>query len=122
MNEALRDKVKARLESKEDVKLIEQGLIEQGFLEEDINEVLHDVAGDMQIDKKQFHKKISRKFLTKELFDRAGYGFGSQQYVNILFYQCGASIPIIGLTNGFRAIMSALLSSFAPSERLQGSA
>jgi len=54
-----------------------------------------------------------RKFLAKELFDRIGYGFASQQFINVLFFLSGASIFLVGLMNGFKSAISIILGIFA---------
>ena len=36
--------------------------------------------------KEKENKSLISRFLTKEVFDRIGYGFGSTQFINILFY------------------------------------
>src|SRR3989344_2571808 len=57
-------------------------------------------------------KKPDKKFLpvSKEIFDRIGYGFGSQQFVSILFFLTGASFFVIGAINGARVVLSTLVS------------
>jgi len=56
-------------------------------------------------------KSFINNFLAKEFFDRIGYGFGSTQFINILFSQIGAPFYLIALINGIKAIISAFGSS-----------
>jgi hypothetical protein len=48
----------------------------------------------------------------KELFDRIGYGFASQQFINILFMLSGASLFLIGFINGIKTAIIYFLSGF----------
>lgn len=52
----------------------------------------------------------SRLFFLKEVFDRLGYGFGAQQFINILLYQLSSSIFLVGAINGVRAFLSVIAS------------
>ena len=69
--------------------------------------------------KEKEKKSLIRRFLIKETFDRIGYGFGSTQYINILFYQTIFLNPflshsiffIIAAVNGLKVILSVILSS-----------
>lgn len=45
------------------------------------------------------------KFIFEECLNKIGFGFGSQQFINILFYQSGASLFLLGLINSFRVIL-----------------
>lgn len=47
-------------------------------------------------------------FTAKEVLDKIGFGFGSQQFINILFLQAGASFFLIGLINSLRVIFGNL--------------
>ncbi len=44
------------------------------------------------------------RFIIKELFDKVGFGFGSQQFINILFWQTGASLFLVGIINTLRVL------------------
>ena len=55
--------------------------------------------GDYVNDDKNFSK-----LAIKEILDKIGFGFGSQQFINILFLQIGAPLFLIGLINIFRVI------------------
>lgn len=52
------------------------------------------------------------KLAAKEILDKIGFGFSSQQFINILFLQTGASIFLIGLINILRVIFGNLTSFF----------
>ena len=54
-----------------------------------------------------------RKFVMKEVLDKIGFGFGSQQFLNVLFYLSGASIFLVGIVNGLKSVISMLLGIFA---------
>ena len=57
------------------------------------------------------------KLAIKEILDKIGFGFGSQQFINILFLQIGAPLFLIGLINIFRVISGNMISFFV--ERFQ---
>ncbi|MBW2970553.1 MFS transporter [Candidatus Woesearchaeota archaeon] len=115
MRKSLEKEVRDRFESGENIELIEQQLIEQGHLESDVVSAIHRVCGSHFQNKRNEHNKRIRKFFRKEVFDRAGYGFGSEQYINILFYQCGASLFLITLLNGLRTLVGTTFSSWLKS-------
>jgi MFS family permease len=52
------------------------------------------------------------KLNVKDILDKIGFGFGSQQFINILFLQTGASIFLLGLINGLRVVFGNLASFF----------
>ncbi|MEK6946532.1 MAG: hypothetical protein AABX32_02905 [Nanoarchaeota archaeon] len=45
------------------------------------------------------------KFVIKEILDRVGFGFASQQFINVLLFLSGAGIFFVGIVNGLRAIV-----------------
>ncbi len=49
-------------------------------------------------------------FLTKEILDRIGYGLASQQFLNVLFVQSGASLFLVGVINGLKVMSSVVVS------------
>ena len=59
--------------------------------------------------------KHFRKFVMKEVLDKIGFGFGSQQFVNVLLFLSGASIFLVGIVNGLKSI-SGILASIAAQE------
>jgi len=79
-------------------------LLNQGFLADDVDEVLAKFTLSNLEARRREEKKRERKFLFKELFDRIGYGFGAAQFVNILFWLSGASLFFVGMFNGLRVI------------------
>ena len=44
----------------------------------------------------------------KEVLDKIGFGFSSQQFINILLFQTGASIFLVGLINALRVVFGNL--------------
>ena len=54
----------------------------------------------------------SKKFVIKEGLDKIGFGFGSQQFINILFLLSGASIFLLGLINSLKVVFGSLISFF----------
>jgi hypothetical protein len=52
------------------------------------------------------------KLSTKEVLDKTGGGFGSQQFINILFLLTGASFFLIGIVNGLKVIVGNLVYYF----------
>jgi len=91
---------------------IKSSLISQGFLSSDVEDKINEVVMLKKDENKKEVSKVIKRFTIKELFDRIGYGFGSPQFVNILFAQTGASYFTIGTINGIRAVLSVLFSTF----------
>ncbi len=54
----------------------------------------------------------SKKFVIKKILDNIGFGFGSQQFVNVLLFLSGASLFAVGIVNGLKAILSIIVSIF----------
>jgi len=93
-------------------KLLEKGtapkeailvLKEKGFSQEDIHEALQ------QVDVKSH--RVGARIGVKELFDKVGFGFGSQQFVNIALSTMGASLLAIGLLNGMKVFFSQIFAT-----------
>lgn len=61
-------------------------------------------------DSQQGHFK---KFVIKEMLDKVGFGFGSQQFINILLFLSGASIFFVGVVNGLKSLLIILFGIFA---------
>ena len=91
---------------------IKSSLVAKGFLSSDIEDKINEVVMSKREDKKKEVSQVIKRFTIKELFDRIGYGFGSPQFVNILFAHTGASYLLIGTLNGLKAVLSVLFSSF----------
>jgi MFS family permease len=91
---------------------IKEELKGKGYLESDINTAINSVADSIHKAKGVLKSRNSKLFTTKEVLDKIGYGFASHQFINILFYFSGASLFLVGLINGLRAVLSVLISSF----------
>lgn len=111
MNKALQKEVKQALEEKKSIELIEIELANKGYLSEDIKRAIETQTGFLQQGMTAEKKEKTKLFFFKELLDRLGYGFGSQQYVNILFFHTGASLFLIGLINSITAFIGTFVSS-----------
>ncbi len=103
---------KKGVEEESSLEKIKLQLEEKGHLSFDIEKSISTYSKKIQFSKKSFESKKIRKFFFKEFFDRMGYGFGSQQFINILLFQTGASYFVIGVINGLRVILSVILTSF----------
>ena len=71
-----------------------------------------DIPADIKRGAHEDEDKNLAKFTAKEILDKIGFGFGSQQFINILFLQTGASIFLIGLVNSLRVAFGNLISFF----------
>jgi MFS family permease len=91
---------------------IEQQLLQKGYMKEDIDKAINSMSGTILTEQKDRRQAAAKKFFIKEIFDRIGYGFGSEQYINILFLLSGASYFLIAIVNGIKSILSSFLSSF----------
>ena len=111
MDKALQKEVKQALEEKKAIELIEIELANKGYLEDDIKKAIEAQTGILQQGLTAEKKEKNKLFFFKELLDRLGYGFGSQQYVNILFFHTGASLFLIGLINSITAFIGTFVSS-----------
>lgn len=102
----LHEEIKRELERSHSINEVKNNLIRRGYLEEDIDKI---ISEDMK--SKSGERSRNDGILTiKELFDRIGYGFASQQFINILFMLSGASFFLIGMTNSFKTALTSLLS------------
>jgi hypothetical protein len=108
MRKELEDKIKKAFEEERAIDDIRTELISQGFMEEEVVETLQRIHGP----ERSREDQINNRLLTvKEIFDRIGYGFGSVQFINILFYMTGAGFFLIGVVNGLKTIFSLIISS-----------
>ena len=105
----LKKEVRERLANKQSIEAIRLSLINQGFLETDVDEAISSVSHIVSKKNNKKNSALIAKGFFKELFDRLGFGFGSQQYINILFFLSGASLFFIGIINGIRVLLIALL-------------
>ncbi|MBU4284273.1 MAG: hypothetical protein KJ968_04130 [Nanoarchaeota archaeon] len=87
-------------------------LTERSHLTSDIEKAISSYSEETQANKRAMESKKIKKFFFKEFFDRISYGFGSQQFINILFSQTGASYFVIGTINGLRVVLSVIIASF----------
>ena len=101
----LDEQVKERLARNESVDEIRVDMVKQGFLESDIDEAISNASTDIAEIKNKKESRLTSKALFKELFEKFGFGFGSLQYVNILFFLSGASLFLIGIINGIRVLL-----------------
>ncbi|RJQ17220.1 hypothetical protein C4573_04175 [Candidatus Woesearchaeota archaeon] len=112
MVSSLADYIRQELGYHNSLDVVRKNLLEKGFLEEDVDKAIYAVTKNVNYERNALQKRYNRIFGVKEVFDRIGYGFASQQIVNILFSLTGASLFVIGLVNGIKAVLSSLLSSF----------
>ncbi len=105
---SLGEEIKKEMSRSTSIYVIKANLIKRGFSEEKINEELQKIMRKGTDEKNKNNKILS----INELVSRIGYGFASQQFVNILFMLSGASIFLIGLFSGIKASFSYLLSGF----------
>ncbi|MGV8150954.1 MAG: MFS transporter [Candidatus Woesearchaeota archaeon] len=103
---ALQDEIRRELEKSHSINEVKNNLIKRGYLESDIESIL----GDSLKSKSNERSKNDNLLTIKELFDRIGYGFASQQFINILFMLSGASLFLIGFTNSIKTVATTLLS------------
>ncbi|MGV8141916.1 MAG: hypothetical protein ACP5NW_05745 [Candidatus Woesearchaeota archaeon] len=104
----LKEELSKELLQSNSISVVKSNLINRGYLEEDINKILKDI-----VDIKTEESTRNNKLLSiKEFLDRIGYGFASQQFVNILFLLSGASLFLIGFINGIKTAIIYLISGF----------
>ncbi len=106
MADALSDQVKNRLAQKMSPHRIRAELIESGYAEQEIEEALHAQAPAHLKVRDATDRRNSRILAWRELLDRFGYGAAAPPFLNILFYQAGAGIFLLGLVNGVKAALS----------------
>jgi hypothetical protein len=98
---SISQEIKKRLERGESADEVKRHLHARDYRLADIEDGFKQVRGRLNI----------RRFLYKDLLDRIGYGFGSQQYINILFYIIGAPLFVVGILNGLRVFLGGIISS-----------
>lgn len=111
MDAKLQEEVKERLARNESPNLLRASLIDGGYAEADIEEVLKSVSTTHLDQRDSRDRHNSRILAVREFIDRIGYGAAAPQFINILFYQTGAGLFLLGLFNGLRTIISMLLSA-----------
>ncbi|MEA3430856.1 MAG: MFS transporter [Nanoarchaeota archaeon] len=112
MEKRLIDLVRNGFEQSQTIDEIKHTLIHHGYLEKDITSAINEVSKSVKHEKVKKKRSLSKTFLTKEILDRIGYGFGAEQFINILFFHTGASYFLIGIINGIKALVSVFFSSF----------
>lgn len=112
MEKRLVDLVRKGFNQNQTIEEIKHSLMSKGYLENDIVAALNEASKHIKTEQVEKKQSLSNIFLTKEIFDRIGYGFGSEQFINILFFNTGASYFLIGIINGIKAIFSIFLSTF----------
>jgi hypothetical protein len=108
MNKELFQRAKKSIDSGKSSQEVQSDLTSQGFIEDEVAEVIQQIKGAEVSDE---DKKNMRIFTFKEIFDRIGYGFASTQFINILFYLIGAGFFVIGAINGLKTVISIVISS-----------
>ncbi len=112
MDKDLLESVKSSIKKEKAPSKIKAEMVEQGFLEEDIERALNKVTDETFKKKRVLNKKRTRLFGLKEVLDRIGFGFVPPQFINILFSLAGANLFIIGLVNGIKSVVSSFSSVF----------
>ena len=104
----LKEELSRELGKGNSIYVVKANLINRGYLEEDIDKMF---KGIIDI-KAEISTKSNKLLSLKELFDRIGYGFASQQFINILFMLSGASLFVIGFINGIKTALIYFISGF----------
>lgn len=118
MNSEVRKVVEGELIDHPSADELRVRLIERGLSEDDVRGAMNEFAdslsntGDKTLNR---HRKL---FSAKEVLDRVGYGFGTQQFVNILFYQTALLAGLgqfafffVGFFNGLKSLFSVTISA-----------
>lgn len=104
----LKEELLKELGRNSSIYLAKSNLIGRGYLEEDIDRALKSM-----IDIKTVETDKNNKLLGfKGFLDRVGYGFASQQFINILFMLSGASLFLVGFVNGIKTAFIYFVSGF----------
>jgi hypothetical protein len=104
----LKEELSKELIQNSSIYIAKNNMLNRGYLEEDIDKALRSMIKD---NPEETHK--NNKLLgLKEFFDRIGYGFASQQFINILFMLSGASLLLVGFVNGIKTALTYFLSGF----------
>jgi len=104
----LKEELSKELMKNSSIYVAKTNLINRGYLEEDINKSLKGMIDIRGADSDRNNRLLS----LKELFDRIGYGFASQQFINILFMLSGASLFLVGFINGIKTAFIYFISGF----------
>jgi hypothetical protein len=104
----LKEELLKELTKNNSIYVAKSNLINRGYLEEDIDKALKGMIDVRSVETTRNNKLLG----FKEFFDRVGYGFASQQFINILFMLSGASLFMVGFVNGLRTAFVYLMSGF----------
>ncbi len=104
--------VKKRVQDGEPVYRIRLDLLKHGYLEGDVEEAIHSTLIERRSAESVKEQRNSNKVMLKEILDRIGFGFGSQQFINIIFYIMQAPLFLIVVLNGIRGLLTMTISSF----------
>ncbi len=104
----LKEELGKELSKGNSIYTIKANLINRGYLEEDITRAFKGIINN----KSEETDKNNKILGFKELVDRIGYGFASQQFINILFMLSGASLLLIGFVNGIKTALVYFISGF----------
>jgi len=119
MRDELVTELKGELQVNQNIEEIRTKLISKGYLDNDVDEAITIASKDILSQKKIPKSRDAAKSILKSFLDRIGFGFGSPQYINILFQQIGASLFLVGIINGIKTIISALISSYVREHQKQ---
>jgi len=104
----LKEELSKELSRNSSIYLAKTNLVSRGYLEEDIDKALKGMIDIKNVDTDKNNKLLG----IKEFLDRIGYGFASQQFINILFMLSGASLFLVGFINGIKTALVYFVSGF----------
>jgi hypothetical protein len=104
----LKEELSRELGKGNSIYVMKANLINRGYLEDDINKAFKGII-ELKTEENDKNNKILG---FKELLDRIGYGFASQQFINILFMLSGASLLLIGFINGIKTALIYFIAGF----------
>ncbi|NOZ80614.1 MAG: MFS transporter [DPANN group archaeon] len=105
--------IKKRLTLGEREESIRADLLAKGYLEEDVTLALsRSQASAVRMQQRNALRAKTRGLTLKEIFDRLAFGLGSQQFINILLFQTGASLFLIGILNGLKVFFHPFINSY----------
>jgi hypothetical protein len=111
MHNKLLEKLQEELKESQNFDDVRSKLLTQGFLENDVDEAITQASKEILSQKKNPESHEVRTAVAKSFLDRMGFGFGSPQFLSILLQQVGASLFLVGIINGIRAIVSVFINS-----------
>lgn len=111
MDKFLEETVEAGIKNQIALARIREELMTKGYSEDDVQEAITKATKDKISAKNNDDKHNSKVLLSREILDRIGFGAASPQFINILFYQTGASLFLLGLIDGLKSVLSIMSSS-----------